>query len=234
MGGAAAGLVAVLAALTGGSVDQTFDFHPDGGRVAPLAWDQCGAELPDWREPRLRVVLSDGQDARGHGALPGLAGTAFALYNDGTVYVRQQRPGQLLVRRSRLSPAEANRLTDTLDVVRLLALPGSFVVAGPERPTFVKDGCREDLVLHLWVDGCHRTLAVTNLSVFAVAGRPDHDSRRALGSLPPVLASALRALVTFQPRRSEVVCRNASCFDPGRAAPNQVAWLPESARENLR
>jgi hypothetical protein len=237
MGGAVIGLAAALAALPGTFVDQSAPLDRD--LVAPLPWDECGdAELPDWREPRLLVVLSD-EDVRGHILWTAQAGTAFALYTDGTVFTREIRKNQFVMRRSILSKREVDALMAGLDVGGLLRLPERLEVASSRHPgMIVQDGCREGLVLNLWVDGCRRTVAVTNLTAAALDVLDDptnprvtkelrDESREALASLPRALASALRTLIEFRPPHARPVCRGPACFEKGRTLPNQVAWRPE-------
>jgi hypothetical protein len=236
---AALGVGAALATMLATPIQDPPLLEPDRSHyLAPLAWDECDGALADWREPRPLVVLVDQEELPGGRPIPGMGGTAFALYGDGTVFTRQLRSDRLGLLRSRLPADAVARLLASLDLPGLSRLPEQqFQAPSPSPPgTIVCDGGPERLALHVWVDGCRRTIEVTNLSASAldwvVEGAPKDRLaretrarvRRALDALPPALAAALRRLVTFRSERGQAECQGSGCFETSHQLPNQAAW----------
>jgi hypothetical protein len=200
----------------------------------------------DWRQDGPVLVLTG--DWRGgpvdDAPVPAFR-TPFVLYGDGTAIAETSGGDPRTVdalkhTKYRLARDSVADLMRSLNWEKLLQLDDNYRPIQEEQARWQQshtcfDACWPYLELHLWSDGCRKTISIAGLEgrflrLIAANKRlsrraPDADrfdmARLAFRRLPPELQQALLQLARFWSAGGTVWCRGAGC---ARELPWHEAW----------
>jgi len=211
-------------------------------RVCPDGWDE------DWRpDGPVLVVTGDWRGGqREKDERVSASRTPFVLYGDGTVIA-----GVVLGHADRfdgwehtlyhLDPGEVARLKRSLDWDALIKLDGYYRPIRKEAKRWQEihrcfDACWPYLELHLWAEGCRKTVTIDGLDGLflqliavkewslgsAIEGERFALARLALKRLPAGLRRALLRLAEFRSAGGTRWCTDRGCRE--QELPRHEAW----------
>jgi hypothetical protein len=201
----------------------------------------------DWRAEGPVVVLTTSEwcGARFEGeANSPAAQTPFVLYGDGTAIACNAGAalGRWKCTKYHRDSKAVSELKNSLDWPGLLALDDHYTPIPKEQTRWQAsrsfcDGCRPQLELHLWSEGCRKTISIDGIDtlflqlLFFRSERSDLSSsaaerhrmaRLAYSRLPAQLRHALERMVRFRSKEGVAWCQGAACFT--HELPWHKAW----------
>jgi hypothetical protein len=216
------------------------EFQQEPGAVVPVSWARCqDGGYADFR-PDIPLLVLSSNEQEGEWRPP--FATGFVLYADGRLIARK---GMSLFE-WRLTDRQRDALWKRVGGDELLALDDDHhVVNARKRDVF--GGMFGHLrtpqtELHLWKDGCRKTIVIRGLSevvlswkVEGVRSRSLEDDREqartALKSLPPTVARAIRQMMTARPASTgKRWCDLPACYSRERVLAHQDLWLETGGR----